>query len=108
MYKLNIKYTKVILLIFCFVLFIIGFPNIIVHANSNILLRYENGGMEFFNQSTYDNYKKNNLLPTQFNGSVIPLTIKKGYQHLLFELQAVYSEESCSIWQLQEYGRELF
>ncbi|ACL76959.1 Athe_2463 domain-containing protein [Ruminiclostridium cellulolyticum] len=75
---MNIKYTKVILLIFCFVLFIIGFPNIIVHANSNILLRYENGGMEFFNQSTYDNYKKNNLLPTQFNGSVIPLTIKKG------------------------------
>ncbi|AEY67314.1 hypothetical protein [Clostridium sp. BNL1100] len=76
---MNTKYTKVISLILCLVLLITGFPDIIVHAaDSFTLLKYENGGMEFFNQATYDNYEKNNLLPTQINGSVVPLTIKKG------------------------------
>ena len=72
------KYTKVTSLILCLVLFITGFQDIIVRAaDSCTVLKYENGGIEFFNQSTYDNYKKNNLLPTQINGSPVPLTIKR-------------------------------
>ena len=72
------KYTKVTSLILCLVLFITGFPDIIVQAaDSYTSLKYENGGLEFFDQSTYDNYKKNNLLPTQINGSAVPLTIKR-------------------------------
>ena len=73
------KYIKIISLILCLVIFISGFPDIVVHAeNGYTLLKYENGGREFFDQTTYDSYKKNNLLPTQLNGSVIPLTINKG------------------------------
>ncbi len=72
------KYTKATSLILCLVLLITGFPDIIVQAeDSYTALKYENGGLEFFDQSTYDNYKRNNLLPTQ-NGRAVPLTIKKG------------------------------
>ncbi len=76
---MNNKYTKVISLILCFLLLISGFPDIIIHASDSYnLLKYENGGREFFDQTTYDSYKRNNLLPTQINGGVVPLTIKKG------------------------------
>ncbi len=72
------KYAKVTSLILCLVLFITGFPDIIVQAaDSYTVLKYENGGLEFFSQSTYDNYKRNNLLPTQINGSAVPLTINR-------------------------------
>ncbi|EPR10395.1 Athe_2463 domain-containing protein [Ruminiclostridium papyrosolvens] len=72
------KYIKVTSFILCLIIFITGFSDIIVQAADNYaLLKYENGGIEFFNQSTYDNYKRNNLLPTQINGSVVPLSIKK-------------------------------
>ncbi len=72
------KYTKVISSILCLVLLITGFPDIMVHAADNYTLqKYENGGIEFFNQTTYDSYKRNNVLPTQINGSVVPLSIKK-------------------------------
>ena len=42
------------------------------------LLKYENGGREYFDQAIYDSYKKNYQLPTLPTGVVIPLKVK-GY-----------------------------
>jgi hypothetical protein len=39
-------------------------------------LKYENGGMEFFDQNTYDSYKNNNQLPTNLKGGSVPRSIK--------------------------------
>lgn len=73
------RHIKVFSVIICLILLITGFPDNSVHAVDDYTsLKYENGGMEFFNQTTYESFKRNNLLPTQINGSVIPLSIKKG------------------------------
>ena len=49
------------------------------------LLKYENGGREYFDQAIYDSYKKNYQLTTLPAGAVIPLKV-------------VYTEEPYCIW----------
>jgi hypothetical protein len=76
---LNNRLVKVLCMILCTAFFIACFPvfNTVNAASSYTSLKYENGGMEFFDQATYDSYKKNNQLPTLPSGSVVPLSIKK-------------------------------
>nr|WP_242981419.1 transcriptional regulator [Ruminiclostridium sufflavum] len=47
-------------------------------ASENYTLQYEKGGREYFDQATYDSYKKNYQLPALPAGAVIPLKVK-GY-----------------------------
>ncbi|EPR11944.1 Athe_2463 domain-containing protein [Ruminiclostridium papyrosolvens] len=77
---MNNRLVKVLCMIMCTAFFIAFFPVIfkINATGSYTSLKYEKGGIEFFDRTTYDSYKKNNQLPTLPGGGAVPFSIKKG------------------------------
>ncbi|HEY5583865.1 MAG TPA: transcriptional regulator, partial [Ruminiclostridium sp.] len=78
---MNNRLRKMLCMILCSAFFITGFPatNIINAATSYTSLKYENGGREFFDQSTYNKFKVNFQLPSLPSGGVIPLKVNGYY-----------------------------
>ncbi|AEY65631.1 hypothetical protein [Clostridium sp. BNL1100] len=77
---MNNRLVKMLCMIMCTAFFIAFFPTIfkIDAAGSYTSLKYEKGGMEFFDKTIYDSYKKNNQLPTLPREGAVPFSIKKG------------------------------
>ena len=77
---MNNRLVKMLCMILCTAFFIAFFPVLykINAAGNYTTLKYEKGGMEFFDRTAYDSYKKNNQLPTLPGGGAVPFSIKKG------------------------------
>ena len=76
---MNNRLVKMLCMIMCAAFFIAFFPVIFrISAVGSYTLKYEKGGMEFFDRNAYDSYKKNNQLPTLPRGGAVPFLIKKG------------------------------
>ncbi len=77
---MNNRLVKVLYMTMCTAFFIAFFPVIfkVNAAGSYTSLKYEKGGIEFFDKTTYDSYKKNNQLPTLPRGGTVPFSIKNG------------------------------
>ena len=76
--KKSFKNTVCILL--CLIIIVTGYPVInIATAASYTDLKYENGGKEFFDQSTYNSLKAAGQLPVLVGGVTVPLRLNGYY-----------------------------
>ncbi|EGD46256.1 Two component regulator three Y domain-containing protein [Ruminiclostridium papyrosolvens DSM 2782] len=97
---MNNRLVKMLCMTICTAFFIAFFPVIfkISAAGSYTSLKYENGGREFFDQNTYDRYKKNSQLPKLINGSILPLKVRGYYLNYRLFVQknlVVYGNYNC-------------
>ena len=97
---MNNRLVKMLCMTICTAFFIAFFSVIfkISAAGSYTSLKYENGGREFFDQNTYDSYKKNSQLPKLLNGSILPLKVRGYYLNYRLFVQknlVVYGNYNC-------------